>query len=588
MPFDSTIEDQIQYYEQYGRFSLDKCGRKFNNDDVIAVAKALQQSTHIKTLDLDASCITTAEACSAWEGFLASSPSLSKILLKGDSAQVIDVIDQLLSAAKNNPVIEEMRLWDSKCSIRALSSFFLSSSLKVMVLENVSVEQSIESPEDFLTFASALRQCGSIEEVSLTGRPREFVAAILQEGLCGHPSLQRLNLDLFGYRWRESRPHITIMIAEALGNFLHSIPPHFKTIELCGWDFSFDTMQPIILGFLHNRIIDSIIFNWCSFGTEDRNDVVPAIALLATRIRDLQTLEFDICNLNDEIVQALFPSTLAPPSTIETRTNNKHKLHRLCLNKNNISNQGIRTLVAYLKQPESQVHYLGLKQNPIGNEGAILLADVLQTCGSLTELDLDWCNIGRTGVHALLEALPHNSTLKVLGLENLKCGRYEDLSDDHMFENCLSNPDMFATLSKVLPLCRLKVLKISANFFDWNEDEKGICDKCQEEVLQGLASNRTLTKMRVTENILNVKRKWQLSYFTWRNKFQPLVEAQFLNDGTSASVEHGFFDGHSDGWIAVPYSLWASTLAVAQKQHFYGSSVVFDLLSSQPGLIGKG
>ncbi len=91
--------------------------------------------------------------------------------------------------------------------------------------------------------------------------------------------------------------------------------------------------------------------------------------------------------------------------------NKNPALEVLYLGCNKIGPAGIAPLAASLSAPNSSVTGLWLKRNPVGAEGARLLADMLRTNCTLRTLDLVNTRLGTDGLAALTDALiqPHSA-----------------------------------------------------------------------------------------------------------------------------------------------------------------------------------
>ena len=88
---------------------------------------------------------------------------------------------------------------------------------------------------------------------------------------------------------------------------------------------------------------------------------------------------------------------------------------------NNIPCSGIRAI----SNSFQKMHKLDISGNNIGIEGAIVLADALQSCKALNELDISDNNIGTEGAKILAEALQRYKNLSkfcMLGISNNKIG----------------------------------------------------------------------------------------------------------------------------------------------------------------------
>jgi hypothetical protein len=95
-------------------------------------------------------------------------------------------------------------------------------------------------------------------------------------------------------------------------------------------------------------------------------------------------------------------------------------LKKLTLDNNSITSMGFGVLLGTMEQNSHHITDLELQCNPIGNEGARLLATSLgnNTLSNLARLSFSYCDVGDDGFIALVSALEQNTSLLHLGLRN--------------------------------------------------------------------------------------------------------------------------------------------------------------------------
>lgn len=98
---------------------------------------------------------------------------------------------------------------------------------------------------------------------------------------------------------------------------------------------------------------------------------------------------------------------------IESSTSQMRNLHLRSLGLNSIAIAKIADLLKEKNKPFLQS--ISFSYNPIGNEGAFLLADSLPS--TLHEIGLVGCDIGDTGGKALLSWMQHSENLKMACIE---------------------------------------------------------------------------------------------------------------------------------------------------------------------------
>jgi Ran GTPase-activating protein (RanGAP) involved in mRNA processing and transport len=154
----------------------------------------------------------------------------------------------------------------------------------------------------------------------------------------------------------------------------------------------------------------------------------------------------------------------------------KTTLQKLTLKENSITSTGVGVLLETMEQ-HSLATDLDLKDNPLGNEGASLLARALRNNAlpNLTRLSLSICGIGDDGFIALISALERNTSLLHL-----------DLSD-----NCDVSECAFFALAESLP--EIKVLQRVD--FSW---DTGLAS-AMPLLLAGLRKNTSSFRIHITD-----------------------------------------------------------------------------------------
>jgi hypothetical protein len=114
----------------------------------------------------------------------------------------------------------------------------------------------------------------------------------------------------------------------------------------------------------------------------------------------LMEIDLSYCDLDDDSVSIL-AQTLGSRNTT---------LQKLILGTNFITSTGIGVFLEAMEQSSHRITELELRHNPIGNEGASLLAMSLgkNALPNLTRLSLSRCDIGDDGFITLISALEQN------------------------------------------------------------------------------------------------------------------------------------------------------------------------------------
>ena len=170
-------------------------------------------------------------------------------------------------------------------------------------------------------------------------------------------------------------------------------------------------------------------------GCRDLEELVPAI-------KDMVGLEIDKNNITNDGVKCLCLTLLK----------SKSKIKKLSLGRNKITDEGVQHLVQNLG--ESNLTHLNLSRNGITDDGVKRLASFLSTSPcKLSYLNLSSNPIEEKGVDSLCKALIKNGcTLKYLNLANI-----EPVTDGAIII-------LFQTLSK--RECKLRKLNISQNIIN--------------------------------------------------------------------------------------------------------------------------
>jgi hypothetical protein len=136
-----------------------------------------------------------------------------------------------------------------------------------------------------------------------------------------------------------------------------------------------------------------------------KNISLQDIAALA----NLETLYLSKCTFGRGVFTA-FMAALMPNGRL-------HGLHSLGLNNCRVDNARVE-VIAQMLRSNSSLKVLNLSTNPIGDEGAILLADVFSNPITVTNLSLRGCGIGNVGAIALAGLLKKNTKIKAVDLRS--------------------------------------------------------------------------------------------------------------------------------------------------------------------------
>ena len=160
-------------------------------------------------------------------------------------------------------------------------------------------------------------------------------------------------------------------------------------------------------------------------------------------------------------------------------------LSKLNLQMNSIDDKEIKSIVNYIKENNSPIKTLILKNNKITSEGSVSIVDLIKFSKTLKVLDLSYNELKSEGVKKICNGIiVSNSTscLEQLFLNGNKCNDY---CADDIFNLLVNNN-----------VKKLKLLSLSVNFFS----NKGI-----DKILSSLRKNNYLEQLYLGENKIDSK-----------------------------------------------------------------------------------
>ena len=239
-----------------------------------------------------------------------------------------------------------------------------------------------------------------------------------------------------------------------------------------------------------------------------------------------------VCELDDQGISKL-------ANTLAIRNASILELNLVC---NEITSVGVRALVDNVEAVKTLTK-LCLSGNPIGSEGATILADALgrNAMQSVKRFDLRECSIGDDGMVALVSALEQNTSLQIL-----------DLFDNEFGERGL------VALAGSLPNIR----GLQEIGFDANANFQSTLPL----LMEGFRKNTSLVKVNI--NLYRCEPgEWsqELNFLGQRNRFTPLLKA---SDPPDAFPQLG---------------IWSRALAKVATE----PDVLFHVLRNKPKLVAS-
>ncbi|XP_067916072.1 NACHT, LRR and PYD domains-containing protein 12-like isoform X4 [Heterodontus francisci] len=187
--------------------------------------------------------------------------------------------------------------------------------------------------------------------------------------------------------------------------------------------------------------------------------------------------------------------------------NTNRSLTELDLSCNKLGDSGVKLLSEALRSPDCKIQELWLVENNLTASCIEDLASALNTNRSLTDLDLNYNELGGSGVKLLSEALRNpDCKIQKLGLveNNLSDSCIEDLASALSSNRSLTDLDLsynklgdsgVKLLSEGLrnPDCKIQKLQLENN---------KLTDSCIKDLASALSTNQSLTDLDLNDNEL--------------------------------------------------------------------------------------
>ncbi|XP_078087447.1 NACHT, LRR and PYD domains-containing protein 3-like isoform X2 [Mustelus asterias] len=183
-----------------------------------------------------------------------------------------------------------------------------------------------------------------------------------------------------------------------------------------------------------------------------------------------------------------------------------HNCHDLRLSSNNLGDSGEKLLSEALKNPECKIQKLVLHNNALTDSCAEDLASALIANHSLVDLNLDYNELGDSGVKLLCVAL-RNPNCKIQKLE-LYCNNLSDSCIEDLTSALSPNQSLIDLNlgNNVLGDSGVKLLSVALRNPDCKIQELDLCkndltDSCAEDLASALSTNRSLRKLNLVTNL---------------------------------------------------------------------------------------
>ncbi|KAL6852973.1 hypothetical protein ACO1O0_007522 [Amphichorda felina] len=196
--------------------------------------------------------------------------------------------------------------------------------------------------------------------------------------------------------------------AEAIADFVTEIPDRMDTWYLAGNCIDGPSFKILADALVKSPAVTNI---WLK-----RNPLGPGAAhdlfRLITETKNLRTLDLDQAELGDQGVAELFTKLAA----YQVPDGTKLPLRHIYMNGNGISTKAATAIGEFLQSPYCGITSWYMSGNPLGDEGAQLLASALPKAPYLTRLFLQSVGVSTKGAIALCEALAGHSGIQAIDL----------------------------------------------------------------------------------------------------------------------------------------------------------------------------
>jgi Ran GTPase-activating protein (RanGAP) involved in mRNA processing and transport len=464
----------------------------------LALENMLTHTQSLRSLSLICTgCRLEDRAVAAYRSGLKRNTTLQELTLefRWDST----TIPSILTSLREHPHLRRLCLHGYVVNLTGLETVLLSDTSKITELD---IHNTFYEGPPMIGLTRVLRALGcrpTLTKLGLhhCGLGRDN-ARLLCMALCNVPSLQSLVL-----RYNDLGNAGLAELAPAL---YHNTS--IKVLDI-SWNDLEDMESAIILRDIirRNKTMTTLDLSRNGFG--QTTGAVECIADGLVSSSTLLKLNLSSCALSDGGVSTLSQSLSSRNTTLK----------KLTLDYNSITSTGVGALLNMMEQDSHHITDLELNNNPMGNEGASLIARSLgnNALPNLTRLALSCCGIDDDGCIALVSALEQNTSLLQLDLRN-------DFSPSLLRERA------FLALAESLP--EIKVLQRVD--FSWCT---GLAS-ATPLLLVGLRKNTSLFRFHVIdyapsavppthEEMVRCAGGWiqEIEQLGYRNRFRPLIRA---------------------------------------------------------------
>ncbi|KAL8769569.1 MAG: hypothetical protein Q9209_004501 [Squamulea sp. 1 TL-2023] len=249
---------------------------------------------------------------------------------------------------------------------------------------------------------------------------------------------------------------------------------------------------------------------------------IRSLSKLIIRTPHLRTLDLDQTELSDAGVAELF-DMLVQPKVMNL------PLRHLYLNATGISVSACHSIAKYLALPECRLESLYISNNPIGDRGALALAQGLASNPHLQRLSIRSCGLKNAGAIAIMNALTQHQKITTL-----------DLSHNYSTEDLKSRYNYF---DDEIETATLGLLQTSQSLRLLDFGITGMTIPCISKIIDAVAESQLLVfKAESIHSRLPLKVRQDLRASLTEN-----VKAKYGRDMTYAEFEEG-----EQRWLVSP------------------------------------
>lgn len=197
--------------------------------------------------------------------------------------------------------------------------------------------------------------------------------------------------------------------ARAIAEFVAELPDRMDTWYLAGNCISATGLRVLVDALVRSPAVTSVWLKRNPLGADAAHDVFRLI----TGAPNLHTLDVDQTELGDRGVAQLFTELAAYRPPVEGA---KLPLRNIYLNGNGISHGAGAAIASFLRSPHCGLSSIYMSLNPLGNDGACVLAEALPSAPQLTRLIVQSVGVSTQGAAALCSALSGHAGIRTFDL----------------------------------------------------------------------------------------------------------------------------------------------------------------------------